>query len=258
MKKLFTILQDFIVPFTKGTPTRGFVRGVVDVFLQGKGDFNLLLLNYGKLVNLTKEGKCLLTGKNARILNLMIWISLVMPVHVQAAPVGSVKLLNDRSVCHTNACKDLVSDMQRSGLFATAYADIAFTVKQTSGVTVIHMPSRGCWDDGEFGGNPMPGLVQVRKGNTEPSRQFRLPGVCREHVPSAEAKICSELHGDMQKLAEMTSSVCDVLHNNKYVHKLVTDCNTKYLHWRPHSRRNMVPLDPDRFSVNQDAGHSIH
>lgn len=29
--------------------------------------------------------------------------------------------------------------------------------------------------------------------------------------------------------------------------------NTKYIHWRPHSRRNMVPLDPDRFSVNQDA-----
>lgn len=29
--------------------------------------------------------------------------------------------------------------------------------------------------------------------------------------------------------------------------------NTKFLHWRPHSRRNMVPLDPDRFSINQDA-----
>lgn len=29
--------------------------------------------------------------------------------------------------------------------------------------------------------------------------------------------------------------------------------NTKYLHWRPHARRNMVPLDPDRFSINQDA-----
>ena len=29
--------------------------------------------------------------------------------------------------------------------------------------------------------------------------------------------------------------------------------NTKYLFWRPHSRRNMVPLDPDRFSINQDA-----
>ena len=29
--------------------------------------------------------------------------------------------------------------------------------------------------------------------------------------------------------------------------------NTKYIFWRPHSRRNMVPLDPDRFSINQDA-----
>lgn len=29
--------------------------------------------------------------------------------------------------------------------------------------------------------------------------------------------------------------------------------NTKYIHWRPHADRNMVPLDPNRFSVNQDA-----
>lgn len=29
--------------------------------------------------------------------------------------------------------------------------------------------------------------------------------------------------------------------------------NTNYLHYRPSSRRDMVPLDPDRFSVNQDA-----
>ena len=29
--------------------------------------------------------------------------------------------------------------------------------------------------------------------------------------------------------------------------------NTNYIHWRPHANRNMVPLDPDRFSVNQDA-----
>lgn len=29
--------------------------------------------------------------------------------------------------------------------------------------------------------------------------------------------------------------------------------NTKYLHWRPHSRRNMVPIGKKRQSVNQDA-----
>lgn len=29
--------------------------------------------------------------------------------------------------------------------------------------------------------------------------------------------------------------------------------NTDYLYLRPHARRNMVPLDPDRHSVNQDS-----
>ena len=29
--------------------------------------------------------------------------------------------------------------------------------------------------------------------------------------------------------------------------------NTDYIFFRPHKDRNMVPLDPDRFSVNQDA-----
>lgn len=29
--------------------------------------------------------------------------------------------------------------------------------------------------------------------------------------------------------------------------------NTNYIFYRPHRQRNMVPLDPDRFSVNQDA-----
>jgi hypothetical protein len=30
--------------------------------------------------------------------------------------------------------------------------------------------------------------------------------------------------------------------------------NTKYLHWRPHGSRNMVPLNPNkRYAINQDA-----
>lgn len=44
-----------------------------------------------------------------------------------------------------------------------------------------------------------------------------------------------------------TSAVGGVPTNNMYF------INSNYLHWRPHSARNMVPLDPDRFSVNQDA-----
>lgn len=29
--------------------------------------------------------------------------------------------------------------------------------------------------------------------------------------------------------------------------------NTDFLHWRPHAQRNMVPLNPQRYAVNQDA-----
>ncbi len=29
--------------------------------------------------------------------------------------------------------------------------------------------------------------------------------------------------------------------------------NTKYIFWRPHAERNMVPLNPQRYAVNQDA-----
>lgn len=44
-----------------------------------------------------------------------------------------------------------------------------------------------------------------------------------------------------------TSTVGGVATNTMYF------LNTNYIHFRPHARRNMVPLDPDRFSVNQDA-----
>ena len=34
--------------------------------------------------------------------------------------------------------------------------------------------------------------------------------------------------------------------------------NTKYLHWRPHASRNMVPLSPQqRYAINQDASVQI-
>lgn len=48
----------------------------------------------------------------------------------------------------------------------------------------------------------------ARKGAEGQSRAKQaavsLPGVCNEHVPSPEGKMCSELHGDMQRSAEMT------------------------------------------------------
>jgi hypothetical protein len=49
------------------------------------------------------------------------------------------------------------------------------------------------------------------------------------------------------KVSTDTSAVGGAQTNSMYF------LNTGYLHWRPHADVNMVPLDPERFSVNQDA-----
>lgn len=49
------------------------------------------------------------------------------------------------------------------------------------------------------------------------------------------------------KVSTDTSAVGGAPTNHLYM------LNTQYLHWRPHKDVNMVPLDPDRFSINQDA-----
>ena len=91
------------------------------------------------------------------------------------------------------------------------------------------------------------------RGRVTPSQAGRkLPGVCREHVPPAKAKICSELHGNMQRSAETTDPVYSIRQQRITVNRQQI-CNTNYIHWRPHSSRNMVPLNPDRYATNQDA-----
>ena len=56
--------------------------------------------------------------------------------------------------------------------------------------------------------------------------------------------MCSELHGDMQRLAEMTSPV-DTAREQQ-------NCNTDYLFHRYSANRNFTPLEQVQ-SVNQDA-----
>lgn len=96
----------------------------------------------------------------------------------------------------------------------------------------------------------MPGR-KVRKDNPEPSRGSNAPGVCNEQVSPAKAKVCSELGRNAERSAETSGPVSVVIRDN--IQMQVTDCQTKYILYRPHSKREMVPLDPKRFSVNQDA-----
>lgn len=54
------------------------------------------------------------------------------------------------------------------------------------------------WDVGEFGENP-------ERATPSQAENDLFSGVCNEQVPTAKAKICSELHGNMQSVAEMTT-----------------------------------------------------
>ena len=40
--------------------------------------------------------------------------------------------------------------------------------------------------------------VDAPRGNTELSKGTTIPGMCREHGPPPEGKMCSELHGNVQ------------------------------------------------------------
>jgi hypothetical protein len=52
----------------------------------------------------------------------------------------------------------------------------------------------------------MPGLETGTEGQYRAKQVEAISlGVCREHGLPPEGKMCSELHGNMQRLAEMTS-----------------------------------------------------
>ena len=77
-------------------------------------------------------------------------------------------------------------------------------VKELKRVSVIGATE---WNAGEPGGNPMPDLFTQTdaEGQYRTKQELTTPGVCNEQVPASKEKVCSELHGNMQSEAEMTS-----------------------------------------------------
>ena len=133
----------------------------------------------------------------------------------------------------------------KSSFTPPSYGDVAVRVHQTGKVSNIH-------------GAPLRMLANSEKtpsrenGRATPNQAgVKTPGVRREQVPTAKAKICSELHRNMQTLAEMTKA--NVICVLKKISRWVTDCNTKYIFFRPHRNRNFVPIGDERMSTNQDA-----
>lgn len=62
------------------------------------------------------------------------------------------------------------------------------------------------WNVGELGGHPMPGPKMDAEGQYRTKQELTTPGVRNEQVPTPKGKICSVLHGNVEKAAEMTAS----------------------------------------------------
>lgn len=63
-----------------------------------------------------------------------------------------------------------------------------------------------------------PATSVARKDNPEPSRSLAAPGVRNEHVPTPKGKMCSELCGNVETVAETTIALVMLSQG-------VTDCN---------------------------------
>lgn len=248
--------EDFIASGVKGVVMPELVLPFVNGGLQLQSKFGFFPLDDQVGQHTAQERGGYLAAHVPAKLIAPCWGSHAVTVDVQRASVGSLQSLNDGQVGHTYPPEQLVSDVHAVGLRPFGDTDEPFAVEQTGGVSVIEQDDLSLsfgWDVGEFGGSPMPGPKGC--GRVTPSQAGgpdRLLGVCNEQGPTAKAKACSELHGNMQRSAEMTGPATSCNQPITDYTSQVTDCDTDYIYWQPHRDRNMVPLDKVN-SLNQDA-----
>ena len=228
-----------------------------NVFLEGQSNVNFIPLNEDVGAYEPQEDGSLLIGNTpAKDLPMVgfDWVSSIIKVTAKAV----MKRLDSWKMTHINTSRNIIANVVRfAGYLLLEDVNKAFAVKNAGHVVNVHSsPQVGTGMVVNSEKTRCPAQLSAEGQPRAKQSAHKPTGVCNEHVPPTEVKICSELHGDMQRLVETANP--DLIYLTiTGTSSQVTDCNTKYLHWRPHSRRNMVPLDPDRFSINQDA-RTIH
>ena len=214
-----------------------------DVRLQLQAKDRLISLDDEKRKNCVQELAGFQTGSTPPELCSMIRVAFGMVVNVGLSAKLFAEKLYDRLMGHTNSDANLVADVRGVRLIPSINAGDSLSIKQTGNVCDFHRHPLVVTDMSANSGNTQNGQSRTK--------QAARPGARREQVPTAKAKICSELRGNTQTLAEMTRG----LHvgADYSTHDALTDCNTNYLFFRPHRDRNFVPIGGERQSVNQDA-----
>ncbi len=127
-------------------------------------------------------------------------VSLAVIVTANRTAESFMEMLDDWKISHSNAAIKLHSGMQFV-LFEGCDADITLAVEESGYIPNIHRASNEKLANSEKTPCPV-----ERRGRVTPNQaEVKASGVRREHVPAAKAKICSELHGNMQRAAEMTA-----------------------------------------------------
>lgn len=230
-------------------PIAKFEFELVDVGLQFDGKLNFVALDDQERLYSYKKIVGFSTCDVPAMLRTPIWMMFGMIVDVKASAEHLMKAIDNAFMRHANHYANLVSNVI-ANLFSTD-SNHSFSVEKARNVSDFHSVT-SCAVTEKLA-NSVDTQCPARKSaeGQYRAKQGESLGVCREHVPTAKAKICSDLRRNTQRLAEMTglSYVVGILEP----HKMITECDTKYIFLRPHKDRNFVPIGGERQAVNQDA-----
>jgi len=202
LRVLFVLVAELVAPLVYGS-------------LKLKSEADLLLLHDNVRTNREQEQLSVFGSRHPLVKATMpIFDS---PLTMDGASEFSLEPLQDSGMAVGDTH---LNDPVFGDVLAYAYAPIG--VEKSGSVSGIHFYLQAANEKAANSGNTQNGQSRAK--------QDESPGMCREQVPPAKAKICSDPRRNTGRLAEMTSPGGDISHNAKYIHS-ATKCNTKYVHF---------------------------
>jgi hypothetical protein len=169
-----------------------------------KYQINFVTLHDHIGLNTAKERGYTLIVDAPTKLDAILMVTQIVPVLIEMPAKLIEEHLDDWVMCHANTNGRIIPNVLASCLFEDASK--AFTVKQASDIAIIHNITQG-FD--RMVANSEKTRCPARKGAEGQPRAKQViissPGVCNEHGLPPEGKMCSGLHRNMQRLAEMTN-----------------------------------------------------
>jgi hypothetical protein len=244
---MFTISHNTISLRVTVIPVAEFVRPLINVALEFKSKVSLFFFNQKKWLDLSQKSSAFLAAYRPSMQSFVVRICSLL-----GTDRTTEQLLHEDKrarISHGDASVNL-QNFAGSRLSSTD-ADITLPVEQTG--CVVNFSVHGSQVIDGMMANSVDIRCPARKSaeGQYRAKQGEIPGVCNEHVPSPEGKICSGLHGNMQRATEMIAPV-QVLAHSASIYEQVTDRNTDYLELVVHEDADLEMVDEIR-PYNQDA-----